>query len=199
VSASTILSLFSLTGTLSSATTGTFGITNDFALYAVNATNSTRFDTVWTYRQPMTVIMSNTNSFAATVGSDATASVTFSSNASAGFASNLMGIRMGTVPYLTTISQGLYMMGIRQSTSSGGYSALIRSYNPIYDNPVPVGKGFFGQSSATSIGYNDAGVYGTGAGPAIATTNAFPASVGYTNIVNQTDIVPYFRMGAISN
>lgn len=193
VSASTILSMISITGTLSSATTGTFGVTNDIALYQINATNNTRFDTIWTYRQPMTIQMSGTNNFAFTLGTGAD-SKTFSTNSSAAFASNAFGVRMNTVSYGSVIPAGLYLMAYRQSTSSGGYSAVVRSYNAVFDNPSPVGKGFFGSISATRIGYNDAGVYATNS-TAPSTTNAFPASVAWTNIIQVTDLVPYYKLG----
>lgn len=185
--------MISITGTLSSATTGTFGVTNDIALYQINATNNTRFDTIWTYRQPMTIQMSGTNNFAFTLGTGAD-SKTFSTNSSAAFASNAFGVRMNTVSYGSVIPAGLYMIAYRQSTSSGGYSAVVRSYNAVFDNPSPVGKGFFGSISATRIGYNDAGVYATNS-TAPSTTNAFPASVAWTNIIQVTDLVPYYKLG----
>lgn len=59
------------------------------------------------------------------------------------------------------------------------------------DNPVPLAMGNnFGSATATSIGFVDAGTYSV-------TTGAMPSGIGLSEIRQRSNVVPYFKIGAI--
>jgi hypothetical protein len=83
------------------------------------------------------------------------------------------------------------MMALMGSTSSAGASNLISRFGMVLDAPVPVGANFdFGAATQTSVGFVDAGTYGT-------TTGAFPAVITASQIKQHSNLVPYFKIGAL--
>lgn len=186
ISASTLQYMQSLGGTYTSAVAATHAETMNWAIYSNNSTNLTRLDTWQSGQLTWQVWNSGTSS-----GSWAMNGST-SSSAGTGIFTQISGVRMINIPLATTIGTGLYVMAFNQSTSSAGYSGLISRYGFVVDNPMPLGIGLrFGSAAATSIGYGDAGTYSA------LSTNAFPSSIGLSNIRQHSNIVPYFKIGGI--
>ena len=191
VSAQTGLMMVSLTGTVTSNQTNTVGATISAALYKyTGGTNSSRLDTYFTQSLGFTFWNSGTASvsYKWDVGQG-----TSSSGSSAG--SNLMtascyGRQMITFPIGSEIPAGLYAWAFIQSTSSAGNSSVLRTFNHILDNPMAAAQGFIGGATNNSIGYADGGVYSV-------TTGAFPSSIHLTDVVQQQNRVPVFKMGAL--
>jgi hypothetical protein len=185
VSGSTMQVMISLSGTITSAATAQQGQTHQFAIYSQNATNTSRFDTWWTGARSITLWNSGTSSYSYNYGG------TTSSSAGSNLGTaQVMGMRLFNIPINSTITPGLYLLGYLCSTSTAGYSAAMSRVALLMDNPVTVGMGTFGQATAGSIGYVDAGTFNT-------TTGALPASVGLSQIAQVTNLVPYFKIGAI--
>jgi hypothetical protein len=82
-------------------------------------------------------------------------------------------------------------MGYRQSTSSANYSALMRSYNPVFVAPLPMAKNFIGLQTATSVGHFIGGPYSV-------TSGAFPATIGVSELRKSNDYRLFFKLGAVS-
>lgn len=185
LSASTLQYMQSLSGTFTSAVAATHAETMKWAIYSEHATNLSRFDSASSGSFTWQVWNSGTSS-----GSYAINGST-SSSAGTGIMTQAAGVRMMQIPINLSITNGLYLMAFAQSTSSAGYSALFSRYGVVVDNPVPLAMGQnFGAATATSIGYVDAGSYGT-------TSAAFPSSCVFTDIKQHSNIIPYFKMGAV--
>lgn len=184
ISGSTLLLMQSLTGTFTSNVAATWGQTIRWAFYTNNTTNSTRLDT-WIsgsltgkiYNRSITSISFDING------------VTTSSNNS-NLASRITGIRIYQADVGSVFSPGLYAFGFAVSTSSAGYSAVIRTTNMMMDNPQPTGQGLIGVATNATYGYADAGVY-------TVTSAAMPSSIGLSEIKQSVNVVPYFKIGAI--
>lgn len=185
VSASTIQYIQSLSGTFTSATAATHAQTMKWAIYSQDAGNSTVFNSASSGSITWQVWNSGTSS-----GSYAYNGAT-SSSAGTGILTQAAGVRMMNIPFGSTIGPGVYIMALAPSSSSAGYSALFSRYGVVVDNPMPLAMGLgFGSATATSIGYGDAGTYGT-------TSTAFPSVVTLSQIKQHSNLVPYFKMGAI--
>jgi len=185
VNAATGLHMVSITGSVTSNQTNTVNLTFGAALYQVTGTNQSRYDTVY----------STTLGF--TFWNSGTASVSFSYNggSSSSAGSNLMtasiyGLRQLTFNIGSTFAPGDYAWGFRQSTASAGNSSVMRSFNAIMDNPLPLAMGNFIAATNASVGYVEAGVYS-------ATSAAMPASFQVSQIVQTNNVVPFFKMGAV--
>lgn len=183
--ASTGLHMVSLTGTVTSNQTNTVGVTWEAALYKVTGTNLSRFDTIFS------------TSMGFTVWNSGTASVSYSYNVTSGSSagSNLMtasvyGLRQLTFNIGSTLDPGLYAWGYRHSSSSAGNSSVLRSFNAVIDNPMPVAMGFMGSATNQSIGYVEGGTYAT-------TSTAMPVSFEFSQIRQTNNAVPFIKMGAI--
>jgi hypothetical protein len=190
LNASTMMQMFSFTGTGSSNNTGQVGATFRFALFKQTATASTaRFDSIWSKSIIMTAFVSSSNSFFVNVGGDGPAT-TITSLSSAMY-SNVWNVRMLTVPIGSTLNSGRYLMGYVVSTSNAGNSAGLRTVSPIVDRPMTMNLGNnFGSAIGASNGFVDAGVYS-------ATTGAIPASVNLTQFSVSSNVVPFFKIGAL--
>jgi hypothetical protein len=101
-----------------------------------------------------------------------------------------MGMRLYNIPIGSVMGTGLYLFGYLFSSSTAGYSAAMSRNAVVFDQPVALGMGTFGQATAGSIGYVDAGTYPT-------TTGALPNSISISQILQVTNLVPYFKIGAI--
>lgn len=185
LNASTGLHMVSITGTVTSNQTNTVGITWEGALYKVTGTDVSQFDTIF----------STTMGF--TFWNSGTASVSYSYNvtSSSSAGSNLLtasvfGLRQLTFNIGSTLDTGLYAWGFRQSSSSAGNSSVLRSFNAVMDNPMPVAQGFIGSATNASNGYVDGGTYAT-------TSAAMPASFVFSQIRQTNNAVPYIKLGAV--
>lgn len=185
VSASTLLHMLSLTGTVSSNSTCTIGATADFALFKVTGTNASRFDTIWS------------SSMGFTFWNSGTASVSYSynvtSSSSAGsnlITASIFGLRHLTMSVGSLLEPGLYAWGYRYSTSSAGGSVLLRTFNPVIDNPMAQGHGFLGSATNQTQGYVEGGRFST-------TSGAMIASFELSEIRQTNNVMPFVKMGAI--
>jgi hypothetical protein len=185
ISAATGLHMVSITGTVTSNQTNTVNLTWGAALYQVTGTNQSRYDTIY----------STTLGF--TFWNSGTASVSFSYNggSSSSAGSNLMtasiyGNRLLTFNIGSTFAPGDYAWGFRQSTASTGNSSVMRSFNAVMDNPLPLAQGLFLAATNASIGYVEAGTYSV-------TSASMPVSFLASQIIQTNNVVPYFKMGAI--
>jgi len=193
VSVSTVLgAIVSFSGTITSAATAQNGGTVRFAIYSQNATNSTRFDTLWTDALSWTFWNSGTSSYSYAI-SGSGGNTTGSSAGSNLGTQSIMGVRH---MYLspggtgTTWDTGLYAWAILASTSSAGYSAAMSREALYMDNPMSVAAGSLPGATNNSIGFADAGTLRT-------TTGALPASFGFSDIGQQANLNPFFKMGCI--
>jgi hypothetical protein len=186
VSASTIQYMQSNSGSYTSAVAATRGETMNWCIYSANATNLSQFDSMSSGQFTWQIWNSGTSS--ASYAMNGTTSSSAGSNL---LVSSAGGIRMLQIPYGATIAPGLYVMAFMASSSTAGYSGLFTRYGIVMDAPMPLAMGNnFGAVTATSIGYVDAGSYGT-------TTAAMPVSVNFSQIRQHSNLVPYFKMGAI--
>ena len=185
VSGSTLAVMMSYSGTITSAATAQAGQSLEFGIYSQNATNATRWDTWWTAGRSITFWNSGTSSYSFNYGG------TTSSSAGSNIGTaNVMGMRLHNIPLNSVVTPGIYMFGLRVSTSTAGYSAAMSRLALVMDNPLSIGMGTFNQATNASIGYVDAGTYST-------TSAALPASVAMSQIVQFNNVVPYFKIGAI--
>lgn len=185
VSASTLQYIQSLSGTFTSAAAATHAQTMKWCIYSAHTTNTTQFDTYRSGSLTWQVWNSGTSS-----GSWAINGST-SSSAGTPILTQAAGVRMFNVPHGSTISAGLYVMALAASSSTAGYSALMSRYGMVVDNPMPLAMGSaFGLNTATSVGYVDAGTYSV-------TSAAFPSSIGLSEIKQHSNLVPFFKIGAI--
>jgi hypothetical protein len=190
VSASTILAaMISYTGTITSAATAQAGQSIRVAIYSQIASETSRFDTWWTGGASLTVWNSGTSSYSYAYAQSGGTTQTNSAGSNLATQS-VMGVRHIILPIGSTLQTGLYMFGILQSSSSAGYSAAMSRMAMYMDNPVSIGMGTFGQNTAASIGYVDAGTY-------LTTTGALPATVGTNQTGAVNNVVPYFKIGAL--
>lgn len=183
VNASTFRIAQSFTGTVTSADTQQWGQTIRWGLYS--KVNSTQFSSMVSGSFTMQVWASGTtsNSWGFQGG-------TSSSGASNLLITQFMGLRYHQETINQTLTQGDYMFGLCQSTSSAGYSGLVRTAGILCCNPVGVAMGSIGQQTNASIGIGQAGRYST-------TTGAMPATFGPSQVVVSVNVVPYVKMGAI--
>jgi hypothetical protein len=185
VSGSSIQFLQSITGNITSAATAQFGQTMRWCIYSNNTTNSTRFDTWKSGSLTWQVYRSGSST-----GSWAFNGSTSSSINSSIF-TQVFGMRMYNMALGTTVDPGLYVMAFAASTSSANNSNIVSTTQFVMDNPMPLAMGNnFGAATATSIGYVDAGTYSV-------TSTAFPSSIGISEIRQHSNLVPYFKIGAI--
>jgi hypothetical protein len=186
VSASSGLHMMSITGSVTSNQTNTVGWTLEAAIYKITqTTNLSRFDSIFS------------TSWGFTFWNSGTASVSYSYNVTSGSSagSNLMtasvyGLRQLTFNIGSTLDTGLYAWGFRHSSSSAGNSSILRSFNPVIDNPLPVAQGFIGSATTASQGYVDGGTYSV-------TSGAMPASFVFADIRQTNNAVPYIKIGAV--
>jgi hypothetical protein len=186
VSASSLQIGMTFTGTITSAVTAQFGMTQNFMLLSMNASNSTRFDSIWSTQHLFTMWNSGTSSNS--WSSNATSSSSAASNL---IITQIMGQRIISTPIGSELSAGFYMMAYRQSTSTANYSALLRTYNPVFVAPLPQAKNFIGAQTATSIGHFIGGPYSV-------SSAAFPASIGVSELRKSNDLRLFFKLGAVS-
>lgn len=184
ISASSFVMMQSFTGTFTSNASARWGETIRWGFYTANATNSTRLDS-WTSGS-ITAQLFNSSSTSISFDWDG---VTTSSNNS-NLASRITGVRIIPEVVNTVFSPGLNAFAFAISTSSLNYSALIRTYGVVMDNPMAVGLGTIGQATNGSLGYADAGVY-------TVTTGGIPSSIGLNEIKQTMNAVPYIKIGAI--
>lgn len=185
VSASTLQYLQSIGGTYTSAVAASHAETMSWCIYLQNAASNTRFDSMSS--GSFTWWMSNSGTSSAGWGYGTTSS----SSAATGILTQVSGVRMINIPLNFSITEGLYLMALNLSTTSGGYSALASRYAIYMDGPALVAMGSgFGSAAATNIGYVDAGSYST-------TSAAMPSSIGISQILQHSNLVPFFKLGAI--
>lgn len=187
VSASSIQIGMTFNGTSTSAATQQFGMTHDFMILARHSTNSTRFDSIWSTRNELTVWASGTTSgsYSSNNGGNSL------SNGSRLLGSYIYGQRIISNAIGSELSAGFYMFAYRQSTSSAVYSAFMRSYNPVFVAPLPQAKNFIGFQTNTSIGHFIGGPYSV-------SSNDFPASIGVSELRKSNDLRLFFKIGASS-
>jgi hypothetical protein len=187
VSASTLLIMQSLSGTITSAATAQVGQTLEAGLYSqhTDPASSYRFDPWWSGTRNQTFWNSGTSSYS------------FSNNITQGNSagSNLgtasvMGMRMHTFDIGSVLPPGLYIFASRGSTSTAGYSAAMSRVAHVVDNPLSVAAGWIGSATNASNGYADGGYRS-------ATSNALPASLDIRDIRQSNNIVPFFKIGAL--
>jgi hypothetical protein len=185
VQASTLMYLQSLGGTYTSAVTAGHYETMSWCIYTQHATNKSRFDSA------------SSSSFTWNVWNSGTTSASYayngatSSSGATGILTQVSGVRMMNIPLNLTLTEGLYLMAMGLSTNSSNYSGLISRYAMYMDAPALVAMGSgFGSAAATNMGFQDAGSYGT-------TSAAMPSSVVLSDIKQHSNLVPFFKMGAI--
>jgi hypothetical protein len=187
ISGSSLLMMQSFTGTVTSATSGSYYQTVDAAIYSQNAGTTARFDTLWSSR------------ITANFHLDSTASVGWafngggsSGNNSTMFTNEVWGLRNITANINATIDTGLYLFGLRWSTAASGYASFVRTNGIVFDSPMNVGMGLFNSAATNaSIGFADAGTWTS------QTTNNIPASVSIDHIKQASNLAPYFKIGAL--
>jgi hypothetical protein len=185
VSCSSLLFMQSFSGTVSSNVTATWAQTVRWALYSNNTSNSTRLDS-W-------------------ISSSYTGQIWLNSNTSAsigweGFASNSQGTGLITAQFFgprlipqnigSSIPPGLYAFAFAASTSTAGYNLLVTNAGFIMDAPVTVGMGTIGAATTQTVGFVDAGTYSV-------VTGGIPSSIGFSEILQTLNVVPFIKMGAI--
>lgn len=183
VSASSLQIGMTFTGTATSAATAQFGMTQDFAIYSKHPTNSTRYDSHWSTRHGFTLWNSGTSS--ASWSSNGTGSNSAGSNI---IITQVYGQRIISAVLGSELSTGDWMFAYRQSTSSANYSALVRSFNPVFVTPIPIAKNFIGSQTATSVGHFLGGVYS-------ASSSEFPSSIGTGDLRKSNDWQMFFMLG----
>lgn len=192
VSASTILAaMISYSGTNTSAATAQFGQTLRAGIWSqhTDPASTTQFGQYWTGNASMTFWNSGTSSgsYAYSLAGGQTTSSSAGSNL---LTASIMGARLIVMPIGSTMTTGLYVFGIVNSTSSAGYSAAMSRAALYMDNPLSIGMGTFGQATNASIGYNDGGTYS-------ATTGALPSTLALSEIRGVNNVMPYFKVGAV--
>jgi hypothetical protein len=184
ISASTLLQMISFTGTFTSAVTAQWGMTMDWMLYSQNTASTTKFESLWSTQLTASVWNSGTSSNSMGYNGSSTSSA--ANIISASFA----GFRMLTAAIGSVLPPKIYALGIRMSTSSVAYSALMRTYGIIFDAPASTAKGYPVGATATSRGYQDGGVFSV-------TSAAMPASFGLSEIRQMNDLALWCKIGAI--
>ena len=169
-----------------SAATAQWGLTQDLMLMARHSTDSTRFDSIWSSQNLITLWISGTSS-----GSLAFNGETSSSNGSRLVGSYFYGQRIISAAVGSELSKGFYMFAYRQSFSTAAYSALVRSYNPVFVGPLYQAKNFLGAQTNISVGHFLGGRYSV-------TSAGFPASIGVSELLKSNDLNIFFIIGASS-
>jgi hypothetical protein len=192
VSASTLLQVMSMTGSVTSNQTNTVGATLQMALYKqTQTTNISRLDSMWSTQAFFTWFNGGTTTMSFAFAHGGTTFTTGGGASSASYMSSVFGLRMLTFTVGSILDAGLYAYGVKVSTSSAGGSSIMRSFCPIMDNPLSGGAQFMtGASTVTSIGYVDAGVFS-------AASASPPVSFVFGDIRQSNNLVPYVKMGAI--
>lgn len=186
VSASSIQIGMTFNGTSTSDATAQWGLTQDLMLMARHSTDSTRFDSIWSSRNLITLWISGTSS-----GSLAFNAGTSSSNGSRLVGSYFYGQRIISAAVGSELSKGFYMFAYRQSFSTAAYSALVRSCNPVFVGPLYKAKNFLGAQTNISVGHFPGGRYSV-------TSAAFPTSIGVSELLKSNDLNVFFVIGASS-
>jgi hypothetical protein len=183
--------MFSYSGTITSAATAQLGHTVRAAIWSqhIDPASTSRFDTWWTGAASLTFWNSGTSSVS--YNYSLTGGNTTSSSAGSNLlTASVMGGRIILMPIGSTMSTGLYVFGVLNSTSSAGYSAAMSRVAMYMDNPLSLGMGTIGQATNNSIGYVDGGTY-------LTTTGALPSSLALNQIGAVANVMPYFKVGAI--
>jgi hypothetical protein len=189
VSVSTLIpAVISLSGTITSAATAQAGITLEAALYSQNGASTSRFDTLWSDGISLTFWNSGTSSYSYAISNSAAQTTGSSAGSNLGTRS-VMGMRIFSMYPNQIFNTGQYLYGFRMSTSSAGYSAAMSRRALLVDNPSPVGMGTIGDSTYVSIGLST-GLYSV-------TTGAIPVSLGLSELMVNSNVIPYFKMGAV--
>lgn len=192
LSASTIMAaIISYSGTITSAATAQLGQTLRVGIWSqhTDPASTTQFGQYWTGNASMTFWNSGTSSVSYNF-SLAGGNTTGSSSGSNLMTASVMGVRHIVLPIGSTMTPGLYVFGIVNSTSSAGYSAAMSRVALYMDNAASVGMGTFGQATNASIGYQDGGTYS-------ATTGALPSTLALSEIRGANNVMPFFKVGAI--
>lgn len=185
VSASTMFGMLSLSGTITSAATAQFGASLYFGIWSQHSTDANRFDTYWTGGRSFTAWNSGTSSYSYAYD-------TYNGN-SAGSnlgTASVMGLRQIKMDIGSIIPSGIYIFGSMMITSSAGYSAAMSRAVAVFDNPLPTGMGVIGSATNTSNGYVDGGRWS-------AQTAALPNTISIGHIIQSSNVMPYFKIGAI--
>jgi hypothetical protein len=139
----------------------------------------------------MTIAVSSNTSFSYSINGGASGQTISSSSNNINMNSQFNGLRMLTFNLNSTLDTGLYCYAFRVSTSSAVHTAALRTFQAIFDNPLPAAMAVgFGGSTNSTIGYNDGGTYGT-------TSGAMPASFLLSDIKQTVNLMPYVKIGAI--
>ena len=181
--------MVSFTGTITTASTGQWGMTWNQMIYSQNPDSTTKFESMWSGSHQMTVWISGTSSNSYSYSNNQ-GGTTSSSAASNLIVTSLFGYRIFTQTIGSTLTPGLYMFGMKMSTSSANVSAIVRSHGVVFDAPASVLKGYFNEAAVSSRGFQDGGVYSV-------TSGAMPASVGLSEIRQMNDLCVWFKLGAI--
>jgi hypothetical protein len=192
ISASTILAaMISYSGTITSAASAQLGHTIRMGIWSqhTDPTSTTQFGLYWSGNISLTCWNSGTSQYSYAISLAGGQTTGSSAGSNLGTAS-VMGMRGMFIPIGSTMSSGLYIMGLLNSTSSAGYSAAMSRVALLMDNPVSLGMGTIGQATNASLGYNDGGTYGT-------TTGALPSTVAISQIIPVNNVMPFFKIGAI--
>lgn len=89
------------------------------------------------------------------------------------------GMRLLTMGYTNTLTEGQYYVGMLSRTTTGGGAGMTMS-NMVASQINSTFSGVFGVASATSAQYT------RGLGMYSATTNAMPSSIGFNQLVGQS-------------
>jgi hypothetical protein len=191
VYASTLLQMMSFTGSVTSNQTNTVAATLQMMLYKnTAATNSSRFDSIWSTQALFTFWNGGTTSMSFAYAHGGTTFTTGGGASSASFLSSVMGLRLLTFTIGSTLDTGLYAYGFKISTASTGNSSIMRSFCPVADSPLSAGGQFMnGGSTVSSAGYVDAGYHSN------TTSASPPVSFLLADIRQSYNVVPYVKIG----
>jgi hypothetical protein len=189
VSVSTLMpAIISFSGTITSAATAQAGVTLQAGIYSQNTNSATRFDTLWTEGISMTFWNSGTSSYSYAISDSAGQSTGSSAGSNLGTRS-VMGMRLFSLHPNQIFNTGQYLYGFRMSRSTAGYSAAMSRIAPVFNNAIGIGMGTIGDTTDASIGISS-GMYSV-------TTANFPASINLSELRVNSNVVPYFEMGAV--
>ena len=189
VSASTIIHMMSLSGTITSAATAQYGLTLRMAIWSNVASATSQFSTLWSDAISATFWNSGTSSYSYNISGSGGTTSSLSAASNLGVTS-IMGPRILSMFPNSIFPAGLYIFGHVQSTSSAGYSAAMSRIAPFFDNPLSAGMASFHASTNASVGYADGGTFSV-------TTGAIPNTIALSEIRQINNVMPFFKMGAL--
>ena len=156
----------------------------DWALFS--AVNSTSFATFISGQITLNIWASGTSS-----NSWAYQGTTSSSAASNLLITQFMGLRYHQVTINSTLTPNDYLFGIRVSSSTAGYSAMVRTANHVIVNPLAVAMNSIGAQTNVTIGLGQAAGY-------TVTSNGMPATINPVAALQvANNVVPYIKIGAV--